>query len=51
MKKYAFLFPGQGAQVPGMIKDLCDAYPEARKVVDEAIKLDKKSEKGLSNSI
>lgn len=35
MKKYAFLFPGQGAQVPGMIKDVCDAYPEARKVVDE----------------
>ena len=34
MKKYAFLFPGQGAQVPGMIKDICDAYPEARKVVD-----------------
>ena len=27
MKKYAFLFPGQGAQVPGMIKDICDAYP------------------------
>lgn len=35
MKKYAFLFPGQGAQVPGMIKDICEAYPEARKVVDE----------------
>ena len=39
MKKYAFLFPGQGAQVPGMIKDLCDAYPEARKVVDEVTKI------------
>lgn len=35
MKKYAFLFPGQGAQVPGMIKDVCEAYPEARKVVDD----------------
>jgi len=34
MKKYAYLFPGQGAQVPGMIKDLCDANPEARRVVD-----------------
>lgn len=34
MKKYAYLFPGQGAQVPGMIKDLCEANPEARKVVD-----------------
>lgn len=39
MKKYAFLFPGQGAQVPGMIKDICDAYPEARKVVDEVTKI------------
>ena len=39
MKKYAFLFPGQGAQVPGMIKDICDAYPEARKVVDEVSKI------------
>lgn len=33
-KKYAFLFPGQGAQVPGMIKDVSDAFPEARKIVD-----------------
>ena len=33
--KYAFLFPGQGAQVPGMIKDVCEAFPEARKVVDD----------------
>ena len=24
-KKFAFLFPGQGAQVPGMIEDICDA--------------------------
>ena len=39
MKKYAFLFPGQGAQVPGMIKDICDAYPEARKVVDDVTKI------------
>ena len=38
-KKFAFLFPGQGAQVPGMIKDICDAYPEARKVVDEVTKI------------
>jgi len=33
-KKYAFLFPGQGAQVPGMMKDVCEAFPEARKCVD-----------------
>ena len=39
MKKYAFLFPGQGAQVPGMIKDICDAYPEARAVVDQVTKI------------
>ena len=39
MKKYAFLFPGQGAQVPGMIKDICEAYPIARKVVDEVSKI------------
>ncbi|WP_162511140.1 ACP S-malonyltransferase, partial [Treponema endosymbiont of Eucomonympha sp.] len=24
-KKYAFLFPGQGAQAPGMMKDICAA--------------------------
>lgn len=34
-KKYAFLFPGQGAQAPGMIKDVADAVPAARKVIDE----------------
>ena len=34
-KKYAFLFPGQGAQEPGMMKDVCEAFPEARAVVDE----------------
>lgn len=34
-KKYAFLFPGQGAQTQGMIKDICEAFPEAQKVVDE----------------
>ena len=39
MKKYAFLFPGQGAQVPGMIKDICEAYPEAHKVVDDVTKI------------
>ena len=33
-KKYAFLFPGQGAQTPGMIKDVCEAYPEARACLD-----------------
>lgn len=34
-KKFAFLFPGQGAQVPGMIKDVAEAYPVANKVIEE----------------
>lgn len=32
----AFLFPGQGAQAPGMGADLYEAHPEARAVFDEA---------------
>lgn len=35
MKKYAFVFPGQGAQTPGMIKNICENCPAARKVVDQ----------------
>lgn len=35
MKKYAFVFPGQGAQTPGMIKNFCEKCPAARKVVDQ----------------
>lgn len=35
MAKYAFLFPGQGAQAPGMMKDVCEAFPESRKVLDD----------------
>lgn len=31
----AFIFPGQGSQVPGMGKDLADAFPEARHVFEE----------------
>lgn len=38
-KKFAFLFPGQGAQEPGMLKDICETFPEARKVVDEISKI------------
>ena len=34
-KKFAFLFPGQGAQEPGMLKDICEAFPAARKVLDK----------------
>lgn len=38
-KKFAFLFPGQGAQEPGMLKDICEAFPEARKIVDDVSKI------------
>ncbi|MBR7064896.1 MAG: ACP S-malonyltransferase [Treponema sp.] len=38
-KKYAFLFPGQGAQTPGMIKDICEEFPEAKKIVDDVSKI------------
>lgn len=36
MQKSAFLFPGQGSQFAGMGKSLADAYPEARRVFEEA---------------
>lgn len=32
----ALLFPGQGSQYVGMGKDLCDAFPEAKAVFDDA---------------
>lgn len=35
-KKIAFLFPGQGAQYPGMGKDFANTYSEARYVFEEA---------------
>ncbi len=35
-KKFAFVFPGQGAQYPGMGKDFYDAFPIARQVFEEA---------------
>ena len=34
--KIAFMFSGQGAQFPGMMKDLCEAEPAARQVFDAA---------------
>ncbi len=35
-KKFAFLFPGQGAQYPGMGKDFYDQFPIAKQTFDEA---------------
>ncbi|NHN88636.1 ACP S-malonyltransferase [Acetobacter conturbans] len=35
MSVYAFVFPGQGSQSPGMGQDLADAFPAAREVFQE----------------
>ena len=35
-KKYAFLFPGQGAQYPEMAKDFYDQFPVAKQTFEEA---------------
>lgn len=34
--KYAFIFPGQGAQRPGMCKDFYDDYEDSRRAFEEA---------------
>ena len=39
--KRAFLFPGQGAQVVGMGKDIYEKYEEARKIYDKANEITK----------
>lgn len=36
MMKKAFVFPGQGAQKVGMVKDLYDAYPVVKQLFEEA---------------
>jgi [acyl-carrier-protein] S-malonyltransferase len=36
MEKTAFLFAGQGSQYAGMGKDLYEAFPESRAVIDQA---------------
>ncbi|SMH62078.1 non-ribosomal peptide synthetase/type I polyketide synthase [Azospirillum agricola] len=35
----AFLFPGQGAQHPGMLRGLCEAWPEFRREIDRGLAL------------
>ena len=37
--KRAFLFPGQGAQIVGMGKDIYEKYDETKKIYDEASKI------------
>ena len=34
-EKYAFLFQGQGAQAPGMVKDVAESFSSAKKVIDD----------------
>jgi [acyl-carrier-protein] S-malonyltransferase len=36
MTKYAIVFPGQGAQVVGMGKEMAEAYPEAAAIFEQA---------------
>ena len=42
-KKIAFIFPGQGSQVVGMGKDICENYAEAKNIYDTADKVLDKS--------
>ena len=44
MVKYGFLFPGQGAQFPGMMKDLCDNFTDGKQSVGVVIHAGKQPE-------
>lgn len=39
MKNIVFLFDGQGAFRPGVGKDLCNRYPEAKELIDKSSKI------------
>ena len=41
MKKRAFLFPGQGAQIVGMGKDFFEKYEEAKEIYEKASEIAK----------
>ena len=43
MSKIAFMFPGQGSQKVGMMKDLYDNYSVVKDVFKEADEADRKS--------
>lgn len=36
MKKFAFVFPGQGCQAPGMGQNIYNSYPEAKEAFEKA---------------
>lgn len=36
MGKIVFMFPGQGTQIVGMLKDICENYPAAMEVIQQA---------------
>lgn len=39
MVKYIYAFPGQGAQAPGMIKDVCERFPVGKELLDKYSKI------------
>lgn len=48
MNNIAFIFPGGGAQFVGMMKDICDTYPVAKKTFDEADQILGRSISGMT---
>lgn len=46
-KRVAFIFPGQGAQFPGMGKEIFETFPRARELLEEAEDILKKPLKRL----